>query len=173
MGIKMDIVLEIAKMDQADEIYRVMQEVYERMEDKSLYVCDDLEYIKDHIEKNGFGVVACNENSKIVGSFMLRYPGESDDNLGRDIGLQDCRLDEVVHMESVVVLPEYRGRALQLRMLKYAEKMIDRSRYKYFVATVSPDNKWSCDTFERNGYELVVTKEKFGGLLRRIYLKRV
>lgn len=170
---KEDIVLKIATTDQANEIHSVMQEVYEQLDNKTLYVCDDLEYVKSHIKDAGFAVIACNKYSKIVGSFIFRYPGLSEDNLGRDIGINENRLNQVVHMESAVVLPKYRGRGLQLAMLKYAEELIDKSKYKYLMATVSPNNPWSYNSFEKNGYELKVTKEKYGGLMRRIYLKEV
>ena len=135
---KNDIVLKIATKDQVGEIYSVMEEVYNRLEDKSLYVCDDLEYVKSHIDNEGFTVIACNNASKIVGSFIFRYPRQSEDNLGRDIGLKEEQLEKVVHMESSVVLPEYRGRGLQLSMLQYGEELIDQSQYKYLMATVSP-----------------------------------
>lgn len=170
---KKDIVLRIATKEQANEIHSVMEEVYNRLEDKTLYVCDDLEYVKTHVEGEGFAVVACDSNSKIVGSFIFRYPMQSEDNLGRDIGLSDSQLEKVVHMESSVVLPEYRGQGLQLSMLRYGEELIDRSKYKYLMATVSPDNKWSYNSFENNGYSLITTKEKYDGLMRRIYLKEI
>jgi len=165
--------LTIASEDQADEIYHVMKAVYEQLEDKNLYVCDDLEYVKLHIKEAGFTVVACNEDAEIVGVFLVRYPGLDEDNLGRDIGMKQEQLNQVVHMESAVVLPQYRGRGLQQAMLKYAEQVIDKSKYKYFCATVSPDNPWSYHVFEKNGYQLKITKEKYAGLMRRIYIKEV
>lgn len=170
---KDNIILKIANKEQANEIHNVMEEVYNCLEDKSLYVCDDLESVKEHIENNGFAVIACNSDSKIVASFIARYPMQSEDNLGRDIGLKEEQLEKVVHMESTVVLPEYRGRGLQSSMLQYGEKLIDKSKYKYLMATVSPDNKWSYNSFEKNGYKLMITKEKYGGLMRRIYLKEL
>lgn len=166
-----DIVIKIASKEHVEEIYKVMGEVYDRLENKTLYVCDNLEYVKSHIADEGFAVIACNKNSKIVGSFIFKYPGQSDDNLGRDIGLDDNKLEQVVHMEASVVLPEYKGRGLQLAMLKYAEELIDKSKYKYFMAAVSRDNPLSYRTFEESGYSLEMTKEKSDGLMRSIYLK--
>lgn len=96
-----------------------------------------------------------------------------EDNLGRDIDLDEDKLKQGVHMDSAVVLPEYRGMALQSKMLKYAEEYIDKNKCKYFIATVSPENPASYKSLEKNGYQLMVTKEKYGGLMRRIYLKEV
>lgn len=168
-----DIIISVAEQSDAQEIYDVMQEVYDRLENKTLYVCDDLDYVKNHVSDEGMTVIARNKDGKIIGSFMFRYPGVSDDNLGRDIALDETELGKVVHMESAVVSPEYRGNELQLKMLQYAEKIIDTNKYKYFMSTVSPDNPASYRSLEKSGYELVKTKEKYGGLLRRIYLKKV
>lgn len=162
-----------AAPEDAEAIYNVMVQTVETLEDKTLFVCDDLAYVKEQLEKSGFGVVACSEDGEIAGSFLFRYPDLAEDNLGRDVGVPDNRLAQVVHMESAVVLPEYRGNHLQERMLQFGEKLIDRTKYRFLMVTVSPDNPASYLTFERNGYELMVTKEKYGGLLRRIYQKEL
>ena len=164
-----------AEPKDAQEIYEVMKTAEAALEDKTLYVCDDLEYVKTHIAEaeNGFGVVSCDENRKIVGIFIIRYPKTAEDNLGKDIELSDTELLQVAHMESAAVLPEYRGKHLQEKMLKFAEHCIDRKRYRYLMATVSPHNPASYLTFEKCSYQLTKTKEKYGGLLRRIYLKYI
>ena len=160
-----------ADPNDANAIYAIMQRVSSKLPDKSLFVCDDLEFVQAHLQSNGFGVVACDGDNKIVASFLFRYPHMEEDNLGRDIDLAEEQLDAVVHMESAVVLPEHRGHNLQEKMLRYAESMIDKSVYHYFMATVSPDNPASYLSLEHNGYSLVATKKKYGGLVRRIYLK--
>lgn len=168
-----DISIRKAYPEDAETIYSIMKQVESALPDKSIYLCDDLDYVRKHIENNGFAVVACNAKNEIIASFIFRYPGNSNDNLGRDIGMSDAELLQVVHMESVVVLPEYRSMGLQTKMLTFAEALIDHSRYRHFLATVSPDNPASYRSFEKCGYELVMTKEKYGGLLRRIYKKSI
>lgn len=169
----MNILIRFAEESDAIATHKLMEEVYNRLEDKSLYIWDNLDYVKEQIKGNGFAIVSCNEEGKIIGSFIFRYPYQSADNLGRDINLPKGYLSEVVHMESSVVLPEYRGNDLQLKMLQYAEKLIDTSKYHYFMATVSPNNPASYKSFEKAGYKHISTKEKYDGLLRRIYLKEV
>ena len=105
-----------------------------------------------------------------MGSLILRIP-DAEDNLGKDIGFSEEECQRVIHVESAVVAPLYRGNALQRRMLQIAETMIDRVKYSYLMATVSPDNPASYKTLESLGYELIVTKEKYDGLMRRIYRK--
>ncbi len=170
---KNDIMYRQATSDDAEEIHSLMLQVYNNLGDKSIYVCDDLDYVRSCLSGGGFGVVACNKEKKIVGSFIMRYPGDSADNLGRDIGLPEEELCKVVHMESAVVLPEYRGNGIQQKMLCYAEELIDKGRYRYFMSTVSPDNPASFRSLEKNGYRHILTKEKYGGLMRRIYMKDI
>ena len=165
-----DFTIRVADGTDAQTIYDLMVEVYEQLENKSLYVCDDLAFVKRHISQEGFTVVACTKEDKIVGSLILRIP-DAEDNLGKDIGFSEEECQRVIHVESAVVAPLYRGNALQRRMLQIAETMIDRVKYSYLMATVSPENPASYKTLESLGYELIVTKEKYDGLMRRIYRK--
>ena len=165
-----EFIFRVAEAKDAQKIHNLMVEVYEQLENKSLYVCDDLAFVKRHISHEGFTVVACTKEDKIVGSLILRIPDE-EDNLGKDIGFSEEKCQSVIHVESAVVAPLYRGNALQRRMLQIAEAMIDRVKYSYLMATVSPENPASYKTLESLGYELIVTKEKYDGLMRRIYRK--
>ena len=171
----MNITYRSATPRDAEEISRLMNRVYHGLSDKSIFVCDGIDFIRDCIsgEDAGMGVVACAHDGSIVGSFILYFPHSNDDNLGKDIGLCEAELDRVVHIESAVVAEAYRGRGIQYEMLKYAEERLDRSRYGYCLATVSPDNPASFRSLEKNGYRHVITKEKYNGLLRRIYLKEI
>lgn len=171
--IENDIVIQLATIEDAENIHAVMQKVHDGMENKSLYVCDDIEYVKNHIDKDGFALKACDADGKIAGCFIARFPDLALDNLGRDIGLPDNELCKVVHMESAVVLPEYRGRGIQGKLIQYAEKTVDSKKFKYLMSTVSPDNPASFKTMEKAGYVCVLTKEKYNGLMRRIYLKNI
>lgn len=169
---KDNIVIEIAKKEDAEEIHNIMKTVYDNMNNKDFYVCDDLNYVKTQLKGDkGFGVVARNSDNKIVASFIIRYPMQSKDNLGNDVNLPKDKLNYVVHMETTVVLPEYRGRHLQKTMLSYIENLIDKKRFNIFMATVAPGNIPSCKTFENTGYTKVLTKIKYGNLLRNIYMK--
>lgn len=159
--------------DDAEAMHRVMTAAAGSLHDKTLYVCDDLDYVKHYIQTDGFGIVACDEEQVIVGILLCRFPGRADNNLGRDIQLEESELDQVVHVESAAVLPECSGNHLMERMMICAQGLIDKGKYKYLLATVSPDNPASFMTLEKCGFRAVMTKEKYGGLLRRIYQKEL
>lgn len=166
-------VLKVAKLEDAEKIHGIMVTVYEELENKELYICDDLEFVKANMEENGFCIVAYDCKGNIAGTFLIRYPGDAEDNLGRDLNFSVAEQKRVVHMESAVVLPEYRGNHLQSKMLQYGEAFIDKEKYQYLMATVSPDNPASYKSLEKNGYRHVLTKEKYQGLKRRIYCKKI
>ncbi len=162
-----------ANENNAKEIYNLMRTVYDCLSDKSLFFCDTYDYVKENISKCGFAVVSCNENGKIIASLIIRYPDMEKDNLGFDINLPIDELPKVAQMESAVVHPAYRGNGLLYRLLKFAEDNIDKTKYKYFMATISPHNPASYKSAEKMGYKVITTKIKYGNLLRRIYLKKI
>ena len=173
MDLTNEIVIRKATLSDAEEIHSIMLYTYEHLEDKSLFICDDLDYVKKCLNETGFAVVACNSCGKIIASFIFEVPGDSSHSYGKDIGLPESKLEQIIHMLSVVVLPEYRGNHLQERLLKYGESLINTTQYNIFMATVSPDNPASYKTFEKLGYKNVLTKEKYGGFKRRIYMKTI
>lgn len=174
--------LRIAEERDAGEIHAVMTTVHEGMENKELFVCDSSEFVREHISREGFTVAACDEQGRIVGSLIVRFPGLHEDNLGRELGLSEELLYQVAHMESAVVLPEYRGRGLQTDMLRLAEERIVKlgaavspygRQIRYLMGTVSPENPASYRSCEKCGYRLLTVKEKYGGRLRGIYYREL
>lgn len=163
----------IADDADAEIAHGIMQKVHDLLEDPSLYVCDDLPYVKEQIAGKGFVVIAEDQENRPAGIFLFQYPEKGPENLGRDIGLPETEWEKVVHLDSAAVLPEHRGQNLQYRMLRQGEEWIDKSRYHHFLATVSPDNPASYRSLEKAGYSLMLTKEKYGGKMRRIYYKEI
>lgn len=56
-------------------------------------------------------------------------------------------------------------------MLQAAERLIDKEKYRFLLATVSSENPASFKILEKNGFKHIVTKEKYGVLFRRFYRK--
>lgn len=164
-------ILRLATLEDAYEIWKVMDISSKAMEQKEHFICDDLNYVKDILTGHGFGVVACTENGTIVGNLLVKYPGLSEENLGYDVFVKN--LMRVVHMDSASVHPKHRGHHLESRMIAFAETLIDTSKHRYSFATVAPENTASLKSLERNGYQVMVTKEKYGGLMRCVMMKKL
>ena len=184
-----------AAIEDAYEIWTVMDTCFQALAHKEYFICDDLDYVKDILSGHGFGVVACDMNGKIVGNLLVKYPGLSEENLGYDVFvkadeklvddssyspfqnanhtilLSEESLKCVVHMDSASVLLEHRGYHLESRMIAYAETLVDTSKYHYAFATVAPENLASLKSLSKNGYRIMVTKEKYGSLMRCVMMK--
>lgn len=198
-----------ATIEDAYEIWSVMNLSCQAMTQKDHFICDDLNYVKDILAGHGFGVAACDFDEKIVGNLLVKYPGVDEENLGYDVFVNSDKknsqntspffdtnilsvtssrsetsskylipltmenLRSVVHMDSASVLPEHRGYHLESRMIAYAETLIDTSKYHYSFATVAPENLASLKSLERNGYQVMIIKEKYGGLMRCVMMKEL
>ena len=160
-----------ATLEEAYEIWSVMDICYQALEQKEYFICDDLDYVKDILSGHGLGVVACDERGKIVGNLLVKYPGLDEENLGYDVSLSENNLMRVVHMDSASVLPEHRGHGLERRMIAFAETLVDTSKYSYAFATVAPENTASLKSLEKNGYQVMITKEKYGKFVRSVMMK--
>ena len=83
-----------------------------------------------------------------------------EENLGYDIGMQGRQLYECAIMDTVVVLPEYRGMHLQYEMMQTAERKLHKEGYRYLLCTVHPENKFSRENVKRQGYKKITDKRK-------------
>lgn len=200
-----DYTLRPAAIEDAHEIWTVMDTCFQALEHKEYFICDDLDYVKDILSGHGFGVVACDTDGKIVGNLLIKYPGLSEENLGYDvfmnsyknnslpsgsndflatstrpkdyprhaIPLTHANLNRVLHMDSASVLPSHRGHGLERSMIAYAETLVDISKYYYSFATVAPENTASLKSLEKNGYQVLVIKEKYDGVIRCVMMKKL
>ena len=85
----------------------------------------------------------------------------------------DEMLTEVVHIESIAVLPNFRGHKLQKRLLEMAEQIEKEKHTKYLMATVHPDHIYSMRNFNDQGFVCLLETKKYGGLRRNILLKEI
>lgn len=164
----------------ADAVFALMQQVKAGMEHGEWYVTDTQEYIEQHLDEQGMIFVAEAPNGELAGYFIVDIPSvrlgacEADwnDNLGKELRMDEENLRLVVHMDSAAVNPAYRGHHLQWSMLKAAEDALKTCPYQHYLCTVHPDNHASLHTMLRAGYVIVGTKEKYNGLRRHVLYKR-
>ena len=128
---------------------------------------DGPEFLRRHLAEEGFLLKAVADHA-VAGFLMVRFPGRQEDNLGFDLGLSPGERDQVAHMESVVVLPRYRGHGIQKTLLRAAEDILAPLPYRRYLATVHPQNLPSLRSFQALGYEILRTTVKYGGLSRHI-----
>ncbi|MBQ8816512.1 MAG: GNAT family N-acetyltransferase [Lachnospiraceae bacterium] len=164
------------------ELNHIMETVTAGMEKAEWFISDDMAYIKQHIgnvplakEDSGFilkAVVKEQDTERIAGFFMADFSGVTERNLGTYLQMPGTELELVAHMDSVVILPEYRGHGLQCRFIEAAEAIIERETdYRILLATVHPDNRYSLRNVVDKGYQVAAEIVK-SGVYRRYILKK-
>lgn len=164
-----------AGRESLEEAVRLVRNTAEKMKEKSWFVAESLEEFDRWMRKDqGWLYVARDRSSgQLAGMFFVVLPGLEEENLGYDIGMQGRQLYECAIMDTVVVLPEYRGMHLQYEMMQTAERKLRKEGYRYLLCTVHPENKFSRENVKRQGYKKILTKEKYGGFLRDIWMKEL
>lgn len=153
-------------------IHQIMTLGLSTMEHKEWYVIDSEDYIRKHIEQPETGLVLkAVENGQIAAFLIVHYPKSEHDNMGHYLNLDDNECLKVAYMDSVCVLPVFRGRGLQYDLISLGETFLQSTPYCHFMATVHPDNRYSLANLMKLGYRIVTTTTKYGDLPRHILYK--
>ena len=168
----MEFVIRRAGESDVPGIMAVMNEAKETMEHSDWFVSDDETFIREHLEGQGYVLIALAEDQTVAGFFVVKYP-ENEENLGTYLNYSKEKLAQVAIMDSAAVLRSYRGNRLQEKMLKAAEAQLDTKKYHYLMCTIHPENVYSLSNMERNGYIVKKKVQCYGGLTRYILEKEV
>lgn len=160
-----------ARSEDVSGIMRIMEEAKHNPQHPDWFVADDEKYIREHLDGDGFAVVAEAADGDIAGFFVVKYPGQ-ENNLGTFLGYSPEQLERTAIMDSAAVAGRYRGHGLQRKMLEAAEKRIDSRHWTYLLCTVHPDNKYSLSNMQRCGYIKRTEVTCYGGR-RRYVLEKV
>lgn len=157
-------------------VIAVEDAAFENMPVKDWYVTDDAAFMERHIEREGFILTACREN-RILAFLMVRFPKEAPDSLFC-YAREKCRLDDgeavyTAHMESAAVRPDAAGNGMMRALLAEAEKEAARRQIRYLMATAHPDNLFSRNNLEKQGFEVLTETLKYGGRRRLVYFKEI
>lgn len=163
----------LATSEQVDEIFDLMSGVAAQMEHPEYYVTDDRDYVARHIAREGFTLLWM-EADRVAGFLVVHLPrADEEHNLGNDLGFSPIQLSRVAHMESAAILPEYRGKGIQKKLIAAAEKRVQDMGFRYSLCTVHPDNLPSFRSLVSLGYQVADTRLKYGGKLRHIMKKEL
>lgn len=156
-------------------INRIIQNVWQQMPYKDWFAPDDEQILQNLLQyNNGTIWKAVVDNTNIIAGFLIvTYPGLDSENLGYDISLSKDKLSQVAHMDTIVVLPDYRGHRLQQKLTTYAESILKEKGFKYLMCTIHPNNVYSLNNMQKCGYKVILEKLKYGGLPRCILLKEI
>ena len=167
--------IKLASAQDFDAVLGLIQTVREQLPQQEWFAADPPDQSRRLLAQGKMTAYQAveTETGKLAGVFLTAYPGKSKENLGRDIGLPVTALERAAHMDTVAILPEYRGNRLQRRLMCRAEEDLRQKGFRYLLCTVHPENRFSKDNLLRQGYRAAKTTEKYGGLLRDILWKEL
>ncbi|MGL4848567.1 MAG: GNAT family N-acetyltransferase [Clostridium sp.] len=156
-----------------DKVLELQDKIMEWLDDSDLYSCSDREYFEDIIDNTGKIIGCFNENDELVGMGVYIKYGLDEHNYGHDINLGEEDLLKTAQIESTVVHKDYRGNKLQNIICRMIENLAIEDGMERIMATVSPKNPHSLNTFLNNGYVKELEKLKYSGLMRAILNKNL
>ncbi|MFZ3147451.1 MAG: GNAT family N-acetyltransferase [Methanothrix sp.] len=118
-------------------------------------------------------VIGVTTEDELIAFSIIRIPGLSDDNLGRDISLPEEGLTKVAHLQAAAVHPAYRGNGLQRKLTSAHLRVIEEMGYEHVCCTVSPKNPVSLSNYLSCGLVIEGLRPKKQGWCRYILHKNI
>lgn len=154
---------------------RLIRAVWQDMPEKNWFAMDEEAVVTERLLNNAAWLYTAKETGtdSLAGIFMVTFPALGEDNLGYDLGFTDAALLQTAHMDTVVILPAYRGRRLQQKLMQAAERDLKQAGYKQLLCTIHPDNRFSLQNAVAQGYRIAKSTVKYGNLPRCILCKTI
>lgn len=152
------------------DLMTLQQAVVEALPDKA--ILQPLDEVELRFILEGHGVmIGVYVHEQLIAFRALLEPEIDDEHLGRDIGLAESELGQVLYQEISNVHPHYRGYGLQQTMAKMIMEQVDAKKHPIICATVMPYNIASLKDKFAQGMYVAALKYKYGGKLRYVFTK--
>lgn len=155
-------VMRLINERELDEVVALQNHVYSLLPNKQVLYVDSYEDMLTDMRLGAKILGVFNEKDELVAYRYVGFPGHDEKNLGYDIKLNENELDKVVHLETTVVHPDYRGNGLQSSTLEQMIPLVKELGYKHLLCTVSPQNFYSLFNIMKNGLKIKALKKKYG-----------
>lgn len=109
----------------------------------------------------------------LIAFSIIRIPGLSAENLGRDISLPEEELTRLAHLQAAAVHPAYRGYGLQRSLTLAHLDVIEGMGFEHACCTVSPKNPVSLGNYLSCGLAIERLCPKMHGWWRFILHKNI
>ena len=135
--------------------------VFDNLPNKNVLFKDSFDEMHEDMAAGAKILGVFNEAGDLIAYRYISFPGISRKNLAYDISLPKSQMDKVVHLETTVVHPDYRGNALQSITLQHAASMVGNMGYRHLLCTVSPQNLFSLYNIMKNGLKIKALRKKY------------
>lgn len=150
----------------------LQERVVLELPDPHLFMANDSEFVVKHLGDPGvaFGV---SDGDRLIAYALLIAPA-SDEDLSRDLPHREIDPQDVAHLESCVVHPEYRGLGIQRRLTQLRLQSAMESGIGHVLSTISPKNLHSLHNhINCNGFKVRNLRSKYSGMWRFILHRKV
>jgi len=148
----------------ADNYIALLHQARSLMEHKEWFYLDKSEDVHTWLGNGTMELwLAEDEGGILAGGFNILYPGLEDYNYGYDLDFTREQLLRVIHMDTAVVHPDFRGHKLQRRLMAVIEEEL-ALRYPgaILLTTVHPENLYSLYNVQSLGYRIEKRLPKYG-----------
>lgn len=155
-----------------DTILAIQEEAFSLLEDNQWLRRNSREMLDSCLRAPHVTIgVYCGDELAAFG--VLYIAGESEENLGRKIGLTGKDILTTANFKLVIVRPAYRGNGLQRALTVRLEQLAREMGFARICSSVSPYNRYSADNFVAMGYKPGGHAVLYGGLERTIFYKEL
>lgn len=152
-----------------DELLSLQEIVVKNLPREDLYYPETRQnynkWLSDQSKGFGLGVF---HNTEMIGYLVVSFPGEQDENLGLEIGINYQELSLVARYGLIGIHPAYRQLGLVEKLMKEKTGIIKKLHYRHICCTVSPHNYPSLKMLFTHGFTIKKLMTKFGNLTRCI-----
>ncbi|MDH8678509.1 hypothetical protein QE109_10150 [Fusibacter bizertensis] len=153
--------MRLVEAKEINAIMNLQHKVYEGLPNKQVLYKDTRQEMLEDLSNGAMVIGVYNSQEQLISYRYISFPGHSLKNLGNDIHLDNSELDRVVHLETTLVSPDYRGNKLQAITLSKAIELIKPLEMKHLICTVSPYNLFSLYNIMSAGLNIKSLKRKY------------
>ncbi len=167
-----DISFEVLQKDSIPTLLEIQEETFEFAKGDS-----------DFLRRNTYETleVCFAEPSVVLGAFykgemiafgILYCAGNTKENLALDVDeIED--ITQNANVKLIIVRPQYRGNGLQATFITKLEEHAKKAGFTWLSSTVSPANPWSMNNLLKCGFTQNKILQKYGGLQRILFAKKI
>jgi len=155
-----------------DAVMKLQQDIMDALPDKDLYAPFSREESIGQLEHDICYMAEC---SGEVAGYSVLIPNDPDnpENYGKLFNYDRDRLAVTCSLDLTMVAPKYRGLGLQRIFNKLRLGQAIEMGAKEALTTISPDNPYSYRNFLVLNFEILETREMYGGKQRYILHKNL
>ena len=153
-----------------EQFIELLQEVRQGMEHKEWLYLDPPEEVRRMMAEGMLELWVAMDGETLAAAFDILIPGIYSFNYGYVLDFSEEALLRVINMDTIAVRPAYRGRKLQQKLIREAEREIALQGSRILLCTVHPENQYSLNNFLSLGYTVEKQLHMYGS--QRLILRK-